>query len=652
LTETAIGTRFYLLGPLEVVTSAGPIPIKAKRLRALLAILLLHTGQVVSIDRIVDGIWPDEPPRSVVENIRTYVSQLRSLLHRGADRGRLESHPGGYRLLADPEELDLLRFTSLAADGRHALRLGDCSTAAVLLGEAIRLWRGDPLPELDLGPAMRAKTIALEEQRWRVQTDWISARLALGEHAELVATLRELIGERPLDEGLWRCLVTALYAMGRTGEALAACAAAHRTFVDELGIEPGPELRAAQAAILRGDEVPVPRFGSATVLQGVPPPHQVPAAGPALVGRGEELRRLQTLVEDAGPGPARLRSVLVSGPPGVGKSATAVAAATAVRAAFPDGQLYLDLRGSTAEPVGAADAVTTLLGGFGVRPEAIPDGLDRRRSLYQSLLGSRRMLVLLDDAGDARQVAPLVPGAGRNLLIVTSRRRLADLEVDVRLDLEPLSGAEAVSMLGGIVGPERVDEEFTASMAILEACGRLPAAIRIAGARLAARPRHPLRVLADRLRAQDRVLDELSLNGLSMRRLFETSYRDLDPALQRCFRALGACSPTHVTAAALGELLQLPAHAADRQLEGLVHEGLLSPGPTRDGVPTYWMPTVLHTYARERLTTEGPEPLVPENGVHATGRVYERLRAPGAVSATRRQRVTNDRRPSAATADR
>ncbi len=228
--------RFYLLGPLEVTTSAGPLPIRAKRLRALLAILLLNTGKVVSIDRIVDGIWPEEPPRSVVENIRTYVSQLRSLLYEASDRGRLESHPGGYRLLTEPEELDLLRFNSLAADGRRALQLGDHSSATVLLGEAMELWRGAPLPELDLGPAMRAKTIALEEQRWAVQTDWINARLALGEHAELAATLRELIGERPLDEGLWCCLVTALYAMGRTGEALAAFAEARQTFLDELGI--------------------------------------------------------------------------------------------------------------------------------------------------------------------------------------------------------------------------------------------------------------------------------------------------------------------------------------------------------------------------------------------------------------------------------
>jgi len=601
--------RFYVLGPLEVMTSAGPVPIRAKRLRALLAILLLNSAQVVSIDRIVDGIWPGQPPRSAVENIRTYISQLRALLHRASGTTRLESHPGGYRLLTDLEELDLLRFTTLAADGRQALQLGDYASAAVLLGEAIELWRGAPLPELELGPAVRAKTIALEEQRWRVQVDWISARLALGEHAELVATLRELIGERPLDESLWCCLVTALYSMGRTGEALSAISDARHTFVTELGIEPGPQLRKIQAAVLGGEEVlGTPRLGSAGPVPGLGTPHQLPASGPGFVGREEELRRVRRLVEKVHSGPAEhVPVVLLSGPPGVGKTATAVAAATEVRSAFPDGQLYVDLRGSTGEALSAADAVANLLNGFGIKPEAIPDSVDRCRSLYRSLLAERRVLVLLDDAAHADQVLPLVPGPGRSLLIVTSRRWLAGVGADAHLSLEPLTTGQALRMLGTAAGPERVESEPAASSAIVEACGRLPQAIRIAGARLAARPNHPLQVLADRLAAEDHLLDELSLDGLCLRELFASSYQSLDPATRSCFRSLGALDSANITAAGLGELLDLPVHAADRELERLVHEGLLSPGLTDHGVPNYYLPTVLHTYARERLAVEGPE---------------------------------------------
>ena len=647
--------KFYLLGPLEIVTSNGPLPIRAKRLRALLAIFLLHSGQVVSIDRIVDGIWPDEPPRSVVENIRTYVSQLRSLLHHASDRTRLESHPGGYRLLTSPEELDLLRFTSLAAHGREALRLGDYTSAAVLLGEAIDLWRGSPLPELDLGPAIRAKTVALEEQRWAVQTDWINARLALGEHAELVAILRELIGERPLDEGLWCSLATALYSMGRTGEALAALAEARQTFVSELGIEPSPELRKVQAAVLRGDElVAAHPFASSSMLARRGNRHQLPASGPGFVGRQEELRQVRRLVEEPTPGSEHLRVVLVSGPPGVGKSATAIAAATAVKSAFPDGQLYLDLRGSTGSPLNVADAAASLLGGFGIRAEAIPQGVNRCLSLYRSLLAWRRMLILLDDAADADQVRPLIPGPGRSLLIVTSRRWLAGVEADAHISLEPLASAEALSMLASLVGPERVNEEPAASLAIVEACSRLPSAIRIAGARLAARPKHPLRVLAERLDAEDRRLDELSLNELSMRRLLDVSYGTLEPARQRCFRILGLLNPDDITAAGLSELLCLSVAAADLELERLVHEGLLSPGLTHRGVPTYWMPTVLHIYARERLAIEGPHRQIPEGtDVHAAARPAGRPRSTRPLPApARRVEMTNDRRPRAAAVDR
>ncbi|CAM3729609.1 BTAD domain-containing putative transcriptional regulator [Kibdelosporangium persicum] len=573
--------------------------IRAKRLRALLAILLLNTSQVVPIDRIIEGIWPDQPPRSALENVRTYVSQLRHLLCLANDRERLQSHPGGYRLLADPEELDLLRFTTLAADGRQALHAGDHSGAAVLLGEAIDLWRGAPLPELELGPTIRAKTVALEEQRWQVQVDWITARLALGEHAEVVAVLRELIGERSLDERLWCCLVTALYGMGRTGEALSAVAEARQVFVTELGIEPGPELRRVQAAVLGGEEIQgSPKLGAAPGTSGTP--HQLPAGGTGFVGRGEERDRVRELVENH-----QHQVILFSGPPGVGKTASAIAVSTQIADGFPDGQLYVDLRGSSGMPLDPADAVGTLLGGLGVTPEAMPDNAERRTTLYRTLLAERRMLVLLDDAADTAQVMPLLPGPGNSLVMMTSRRWLAGVEAAAHLHLEPLRHEDALAMLAGVIGQRRVDDEPAYAAQIVEACGRLPAAIRIIAARLAARPRHSLRVLAERLSVPDQVLDELTVDGLSIRRLFEVSYQTLAPRTRACFRMLSQFDPQHVTAGGLGELLHVPVHEADRELERLLHEGLLSPGSTDDGVPNYHMPVVLHTFAHERFTAEG-----------------------------------------------
>nr|WP_083466078.1 BTAD domain-containing putative transcriptional regulator [Kibdelosporangium sp. MJ126-NF4]CEL13030.1 putative regulatory protein [Kibdelosporangium sp. MJ126-NF4]CTQ98716.1 putative regulatory protein [Kibdelosporangium sp. MJ126-NF4] len=605
--------RFYVLGQLEIVASRGPVAIRAKRLRALLAILLLNTAQVVPIDRIIEGIWPDQPPRSALENVRTYVSQLRHLLCAADDRERLQSHPGGYRLLVDPEELDLLRFTTLVADGRQALQSGDHSGAAVLLGEAIDLWRGAPLPELELGPTIRAKTVALEEQRWQVQVDWITARLTLGEHAELVAVLRELIGERSLDERLWCCLVTALYAMGRTGEALSAFAEARQVFITELGIEPGPELRRVQAAVLGGEEIHGgPRLSGAPSVSGTP--HQLPAGGTGFVGRTEEHERVRELVENH-----QHQAILFSGPPGVGKTASAIATSTAVGSTFADGQLFLDLRGSSGESVNPADAVGLLLGGLGVTPDAVPDNPERRITLYRTLLAERRMLVLLDDAADTAQVLPLLPGPGHSLVVVTSRRWLAGVESAAHLHLEPLSHTEALTMLAGVIGQRRVDDERAAAEQIVEACGRLPAAIRIAAARLAARPRHSLQVLAERLAVPALVLDELIVDGLSVRRLFEVSYQGLAPRTRACFRMLSQFDAEHITADGLGELLRLPVHEADRELERLLHEGLLSPGSTDDGVPNYHMPVVLHTFAQERYAVEGPV-LRSVTGIDTRGR--------------------------------
>jgi DNA-binding SARP family transcriptional activator len=597
--------RFYVLGPLEVETGTGPVPIRGRRLRALFAVLLLHVNQIVPIDRIIDGLWPGEPPRSAVENIRTYISQSRALLSGADDPARLQSHPGGYRLVAEQEEVDLLRFTTLAAEGGRALRLGRCPSAAVLLGEALDLWRGAPLPELELGAAVRAKTLALAEQRWRVQADWISARLALGEHADLVPTLRELVGERPLDEGLWCRLVTALYATGRTAEALAAFSDARRTLVEELGIEPGPDLRRVQASVLAGEEL----AGAPPCAPGGPrdgAAEQSPPSQEGFVGRTAELRRLRRLLEEAGAGHGRRAVlVLVSGPPGVGKSATALALATASRAAYPDGQFHADLRGSSATPVDAAAALGALLAGFGVEPGALPQGLDRRRSLYRALLAGRRMLVVLDDAADASQLIPLIPGPGRALVIVTSRRRLDGIPVDLHLELPPLGGDEALEMLANLVGHQRLRREHGAGSAIVEACGRLPAAIRIAGARLAARPEHPLRLLAERLESGARVLDELSLNGHSLRQAFDASYQALEPDVQASFRRLGLLPPGQVTAADLAGLLGLPHAAAEQELGRLVDEGLLSCAPTGNGVARYDLPTVLHAYARERLAADG-----------------------------------------------
>lgn len=600
--------EFGILGPLSVASGSGPVVIGAKRLRSVLAILLLHPSVTVSMDRLIDGVWPERPPRSAVENIRTYVWQLRCLLDEAGDEGRLESRPGSYRLLAELEELDLLRFTTLVADGRRALQRGSAREAAVLLERAARLWRGDALSELELGPAMRAKTAALDEERRAVELEWISSRLAIGDYAQMAAVLRQLTIERPLDEGLWRYLVVSLYSMGRAAEALSAYAEARSYLVSELGIEPGPELQKAQAAILAGEEIPnVPHGRGADLLAPTMIPRQLPAVDPGFIGRDEAISEICELAGTVQSDAARRGVATISGPPGVGKTATAVAAATSASQDFPDGQLFVDLRGSSDWPLSPADALARVLDGFGLRPSVIPDTMDRRHALYRSLLAERKMLILLDDAGSGSQVEPLIPGQGPSLLIVTSPRLLAGTAADVRINLAPLTSADAIRMLGQLIGQDRVDSERPAALDIVDACARLPLAIRIAGARLAARPEYPLWMFSEWFCLEDHIMDELTLDDLAMRSRLDARYQALDPAARSSFRALGKLRPDAITAGALSEVLRLPARAADRELERLVHEGLLIPGRIRHNIQGYRIPSLLHVYARERLAADGAE---------------------------------------------
>jgi DNA-binding SARP family transcriptional activator len=615
--------KFQILGPLEVMTSTGPLAISAKRLRALLALLLLDARAVVSADRLIDGIWPGQPPPSALENVRTYVSQLRALFSSTdggparaecpARQSRLQTHPAGYRLLVEPEELDLLRFDAMATAGSRALAAGNDVSAGAFLGQAVELWRGTPLPELVLGPSAQAKIVAVEERYRQVQTEWIRARLGLGHHAELLPLLCQLIEERPCDEGLRAMLMSALYRAGRSGEALTAFVNARNTLIRELGVEPGAELRQIQAAILSGNPVtPRPLAAAQAVATSYATvPHHLPAIGPVLIGRDRELDAVTALADPADSNSERAAVLAMSGPPGAGKTATAVAAAAKVAAAYPAGQLYLDLGGSTERPVTAGEAIARLLTGLGfsIGPETAAAQAEECQLLYRSLLAERRMVVVLDDAVDAAQVRPLIPGQGPSLVIVTSRRYLAGVGCTIRLNLDPLPTADGLHLLGSIIGVSRVAAEHGAACAIVLACGGLPLAIEIAGTRLAALSRHPLQFLADRLAVRDRLLDELSVDGLSLTPLFAASYGRLDEQARLCFRAIGLLDPNHITGDVLAEPLHLPARLADRHLERLVYEGLLQTTGADEYGSRYRMPTVLHAYARTQLTIEGIEPL-------------------------------------------
>lgn len=247
--------RYSVLGFLELNDGNGvEVPIRGKRLRALLSILVLHANRVVPLEQILDGIWPDDPPKSAIANVRTYVCQLRSILNDGSE-DQLQSLMGGYRLSVAPDEVDFRRFEALAEQGHELWACGSALAAADLLGQALSLWRGDPLPDIEIGLRMRAKTIALEELRWQTYATWVNARFAAGERQNLSTGLQEALGERPLDEGLWAALMGVLHASGRTVDALRAYTHARELLCRELGTGPGPALRAAHTTVLRGEQV-------------------------------------------------------------------------------------------------------------------------------------------------------------------------------------------------------------------------------------------------------------------------------------------------------------------------------------------------------------------------------------------------------------
>lgn len=246
------GLSFYVLGPLEVIGRDGPVFIRGVRRRALLGTLLLHADRALQIPELATALWDEQAPRSATQNIRTYVSELRSVLRRAGSRARLDSLPGAYRLCVAAEELDVQRFDVLEATGKEALRLGDYRLAAKHFGEAMDLWRGEPLSGLEVSGPVALTTAALEERQRMVVSFWIDARLALGEYQELIPVLRELTYRQPYDEHVWRGFLIALHAVGRTADALMAFTDVRHILIDELGIEPGEELQRVHTAILSG----------------------------------------------------------------------------------------------------------------------------------------------------------------------------------------------------------------------------------------------------------------------------------------------------------------------------------------------------------------------------------------------------------------
>ncbi|MGW8729338.1 AfsR/SARP family transcriptional regulator [Streptomyces sp. NPDC055808] len=650
--------RFRMLGPVEGDFDGRPLRLGPPQQRALLAVLLLRGGRPVSMPELLDAIWGERLPPRGVGTLRTYVSRLRTLLEPGRPARTparlLVSADDGYALRVPSAALDTTVFEARLAEAARLRGVGDVAASHQELSGALDLWGGSPLAGL---PGPHA-----ERQRDRLTELWLSARedhfhgaLALDRHVSTIASLRAFAAEHPLRERTQALLMLALHRAGRQADAFAVYESTRRTLAEDLGVPPGPELTALHTRLLnrpRQDSAtpPRPRQDSATppatpsrppVRARLTPPAAAPvsAPGPALpvpaaarphrvtaparpasaspparsrptqlpppirdfTGREGPLGDLTTLLQEASQARAVGVAVL-TGLGGVGKSALAAAAAHRMRRSFPDGQLYADLRGADAEPADSADVLTHLLRSLGVAEGAVPDDAGQRGALFRSLLAGRRVLILLDNARDTAQLRPLLPGTPGSAVLVTSRTRIVGLPGARLLDVEAMAERDALAMLETIVGDGRVAADPEAARQLVAACGYLPLAVRIAAARLTARPDWAVADLAARLGDECHRLDELEADGLGVDAAFRLSYEGLDANAARAFRLTSAAAVPLFGRATAAALLDIGEDAAEDALEALVDAGLLE----ASGVDRYRFHDLVRIFAR-RVLADSPD---------------------------------------------
>ena len=624
--------EFGILGPLRVRVDGRDVPIPAGLGRTLLAALLLRAGEVVPADRLVDWLWDGVPrnPERAKATLQMVVVRLRRAL---GEANVIRTTTGGYVADVPSDSLDLHRYRALAGQGRHA--------------EALGVWRGDPLPDVRSDLLHREEVAPLLDHRLDVLEQRFDADLEAGRASGVVEELRLLTRRHPLRERFWAQLVMALHRSQRQAEALAAYQEVRSLLVEELGVEPGPALREVHQRVL-GEE-PVASAGRAGV------PRQLPVRPRLFTGRRDALAELNA----AAAGSTAVISA-INGTAGIGKTALAVHWAHEVAPRFPDGQLYVNLRGydPSGRPMPPEDALRGFLEALDVPPSRIPPSVQAQASLYRSLLADRRVLVVLDNARDADQVRPLLPGTPGCLVLVTSRDRLTGLVVregarPLRLDL--LDRDEAVALLEAGVGRSRSAAEPDAVSRLVARCAGLPLALAVVAARTAVEPSVPLCALADELAVDGTRLDALDTGDrlTSVRDVFSWSYRYLTGAAARMFRLLGLHPGPDISLPAAASLAALPLAEARRVLAELARAHLVAEhAPGR-----YALHDLLRAYAADQATEDSPADL-REAGTrlydhllhttHAAVRLIEPARllvavAPPAAGATVEPLVDGDR---------
>jgi DNA-binding SARP family transcriptional activator len=591
--------EFRALGPIELWSAGRQCDLGPARARCVLAILLLTPRTIVPAEALIDRLWDTRPPPKARESLSVYIARLRASLRQAlGDSARLVGRARGYVLEVDPEAVDLHQFRRLRRQAAALAASRDYDHAASLLREADGLWRGQALAGIR-GDWVARMRDSLEEERRAAILHRVECELELGRHADLIGELHHLLAQYPLDEAFIAHQMTALYWNGRPGDALGLYRETRSRLIDEQGTEPGPTISELHQRILRRD----PQLAVRPAIQrpgGVPRPDTLPPEAAEFVGRSEELGLLTGEHGDTS------RVSVIEGMPGVGKTALAVRAARIVSGQYPDGMLYLDFH--THDPgrpsLDLAEALHRLLRMLIVPATQIPDAIGERAALWQAQLSRRRAVVILDDAARLDQIRPLLPAAGgRCLILITTRRRLPDLDGARTLNLDVLSVDDAITLFRRIAGQGGAQDEDKVATAV-GLCGRLPLAIQLTAGRLAQDRPPTLAGLIEELSQSPAQLGGAGAASAEAMPAFDLSYRALEPDHQRFFRLLGMNPCAGFSLQAAAALGGCTLAEAEKALAALLDHHLLARAPADQ----FRFHDLIRGYAAVRAAREDPEP--------------------------------------------
>ncbi|MEU7745879.1 BTAD domain-containing putative transcriptional regulator [Nonomuraea sp. NPDC049158] len=566
--------RFAVLGPVEASAEGLELPSLAPRHRAFLGYLLLHSGTVLSVERLSEAMWGPTRPDTARAQVHAALTAIRRTLRAAGAVHLLETRPAGYVITPEPGQLDLQEFTMLVAEAES-----EPAAAVRTLREALTLWRGPAFADVQAHFAESARA-RLEDRRLTAIERLVELEFAAGRHEELIDQLAAELTTHPLRERLAGQLMLALHRAGRQTDALAVARGYRRRLADEQGLDPGQAFLAVEETVLRGEP---PAAATIRPTEGEEPPAAparseatrpeaafLPYDIPDFAGRSVQVEEL------CEPASQAMTISAIDGMAGIGKTALAVHAAHRLAGRYSDGQLFIDLHAHTAgqRPLEPGKALEVLLRQLGVPTERIPASMTERAALWRAELAGRRVLLVLDNAADAAQVRPLLPGASNSLVLITSRQRLTDLDGARALSMDVLPLPDALALFTGIVG-ERASTEPEAVTEVLLLCGFLPLALRIAATRLRHRPRWSVDHLAERLRDERRRLTELTRSERGVAAAFTLSYRQLTADQQRLFRLLGLHPGRDVEPYAAAALADLPVERTEDVLEDLLDAHML-----------------------------------------------------------------------------